>query len=240
MSELSSGTLTGVTNAVQRHTVRGAMSRYGIASRLTAVAIAGWALALASLLFISQRSVELTLPRLTGDVAGLAEFHPLTGALSTLGLLLWAVALGAAAVGWLSVRDRVDPALVRLVASTAVLTALLLLDDAFQFHEALGRRYLGIPELVVLGVWPALTLAWLAINRRALPRTPLGLLAMAFALFALSLTIDVWFVPDDDPSYFAEDAFKFGGILFWALYSLRLTEGVIREGRRADEITPSA
>lgn len=240
MSDASSGTLAGVAGTTWSDRLHHLRARYAVPTRLTAGAIALWALVLAALTFISQNSIELTLDRLTRDVAGLAGIHPVSGALSTFGLTLWAMALGALVAAWLAGGARLEPSRRRLVITSVALTTFLLLDDAFQFHEALGTRYLGIPEIYLIAAWPVLGLAWLVLNRRALLDTELLLLFAAFLLFATSLVIDVLMVPETERSIFVEDGFKFGGILFWALYALRLSASVLGERRRTDEIRRSA
>lgn len=173
--------------------------------------------------FISSQSVELTPGRLTRDVASLANVHPLTGALSMLGLMLWAVGIGAALSTWLATAGRLTRGRSVFLLSTAALTTLLLLDDAFQFHESLAVRYLGIPEPFVTAAYPLLPLGYLALNRRVLLETEAILGIAGFALLAVSMGIDVISNVESEWGYFVEDAFKFGGILFWTAYLVRLT-----------------
>jgi hypothetical protein len=204
------------------------VGRYGAPATVVATSVVVWLIAISAMLFITARSVELTPGRLTRDVASLANFHPITGALSTLGLLLWAVGIGAVIASWLAVSERLTRPWTLFLLTTAAFTGFLLFDDAFQFHETLAVRYLGLPERAVMAAYPVITLGYLAFNVRVIRETEVALAITGFALLALSMGIDMLPVPESEWGIFIEDALKFGGIVFWTTYLVRLARTALR------------
>lgn len=205
-----------------------ALRRYGAPASVVTTSLAIWLVAISAMLFITSRSVELTPGRLTRDVGSLANFHPITGALSTLGLLLWAVGIGAVLATWLAVSDRLTRPWTVFLLTTAAFTGFLLFDDAFQFHETLAVRYLGLPERVVMAAYPVITLVYLAFNMRVMRDTEVALAITGFALLATSMSIDLLPIPESEWGIFVEDTFKFGGIVFWTAYLVRLARTAVR------------
>jgi hypothetical protein len=153
------------------------------------------------------------------------------GALAVLGWTATA-ALSAFAAGL--GRRRGDHARSRLLAGSAALSTLLLLDDLFLVHHTLAPQRLGVPEHVVLALLVLLALVWGFAGRRTLVEDPdLPVLLWAALAYATALTIDVageiigW-------GGVREEAAKLTGVAAWFVFHWRIggrtagLQGVVR------------
>lgn len=156
------------------------------------------------------------------DIAAVADVHPLTGAMSTLGLLFWA----AAAAIWLCAalaarRMAGQPA--RSYAAAALLSAYLAIDDAFQLHEKLLPLFFGVKERPLLLVIAFAGLAFGIGARAMLLRTPLLFIA-CLALLPVSVVLDNSRVGSSilsgEDRAVLEDAAKWAGIVGWFMCAL--------------------
>lgn len=141
----------------------------------------------------------------------LAELHePIyTGAVSTLGALVWWTG-GVAALLAAAVVRRGEAA--HALAAGGLLTLLLAFDDLFVMHEELIPDLVGIPERVVYAAYAAAGLAFVWWHRRFLVPAPRALLlGLAVALFGLSIAFDV-VAPG---RHALEDGAKLLGIVAW-------------------------
>lgn len=151
---------------------------------------------------------------------------PLLGAVSTLGVVLWAAASAMATIAALVLaRIGAPAAWVAAMAVGAALSLWLALDDGFMLHETQGVRILDVVGLYK-GVTAILLTAMVALL--AVGRATAGwpLLAVAVALLSASVLIDDNTVPSPG-AIFVEDAAKFGGIAFWAAYFLHASAASI-------------
>jgi hypothetical protein len=139
-----------------------------------------------------------------------------TGALSQLGILVWAA---AAAYCVLAASLLMGRARWFFIASAA-LTLLLGLDDAFVLHERVFPDYLGLDEIFVYGIYLGLTITYLLVFIRQILFTEYPLLAMAFGFFGLSIIMDVANLHGPG-SFLLEDGAKFMGIVSMAIYYFR-------------------
>ncbi|MBO9575844.1 MAG: hypothetical protein J7494_08925 [Sphingobium sp.] len=160
----------------------------------------------------------------TRDIPALFEISPLTGLLSTLGLLVWA---GSAAV-WYCCRilaeKRGDRRMRRFATASLFLTLWLVLDDSFMIHEGLIPNHLPFPEKGVLALVACAGLAYVVLFRNLLA-SALFPLAFAFVPLALSLIIDdvgaVWITDRiGDWEFLLEDGLKWLGIVGWLGHAL--------------------
>ncbi|MEE9416500.1 MAG: hypothetical protein V3V01_14545 [Acidimicrobiales bacterium] len=149
------------------------------------------------------------------------------GLVSNLGVLAWTTATVAAIGGaWVSrVAGREGAA--SMLRSGATLSALLLLDDLFQFHSYLPGQ-LGFPKAAFYALYMALTAWWVLSEHRELARTNFRLLHAAGFAFATSIAVDQFGVGSVDVSLVLEDAAKFLGVLAWALYFVVTTMDITR------------
>ncbi len=170
---------------------------------------------------VAALAFRIPVPVMTRDIAGVANVHPLTGFLSTLGSLLWF----AAAAIWLFTATvlAARAEAVRFQISSGLLSAYLGADDLFEFHEVIAPDMLGIPQWLVMVTIAAATVlyvwCWRArfVNREGL------LLGLALCLLAGSMGADTvlggllhrhlgqW-------EYWVEDSLKWGGVCFWVVF----------------------
>ena len=131
---------------------------------------------------------QLEWPTPFRDVAAVANVHPLTGAMSTLGLLLWAATAAVWLCAALLARACHAP-FAKSYAAAAAITAYLALDDSYQLHERLVPELLAMHERVVLIAIAAVALGFGIAARALLLRTPLAYLA-CLALLPMSMALD--------------------------------------------------
>ncbi|MEM6854679.1 MAG: hypothetical protein AAF593_09750 [Planctomycetota bacterium] len=178
---------------------------------------------------------------LTRDVAAVARVHPLTGALSQIGLALWAAAAGVAGFNALRHwRHGGKRWIVRFHAAACVISAALLIDDAFMVHEHYGRLLFGLNEKVVLGILGGAVLVFLGVYRRfVLTNRALPLLICTCLFFAVMLVVDQFQVAVGKANFrhLLEDGMKLLGIVGWLAWLTCC--GLILDGQttRDDEST---
>lgn len=187
---------------------------------------------LALLAFLSLGALlGFSLNEITRDPLATADLHPLTGAQSQVGVLLWWSAASITLAAWAVIRRAGgDRGLAWFLFWSALVTFWLALDDAFQFHDDLAADWFGLRErYVILGYVVALGLYFLAF-RRFLWRSDRTLLVLAFLFAGLSVAGDLvsqQFVEDGAPSgvgevlNYLEDAMKLLAIVSWSAYLIR-------------------
>ena len=162
---------------------------------------------------------------MTRDIAVIAKVSPLAGFLSNFGAFLWcttaAICLFTAMI--LHRLNKTD--LVRFFIFSGLLSAYLLFDDFFMFHEELGPRYLGLNEKVIVGLLGLCVLVYLVYFQRViLCRTNWLFLFLALAFLSTSAGIDTILYRGlearigFDWAFFLEDGAKWLGIASWCSY----------------------
>jgi hypothetical protein len=186
----------------------------------------------AALVFVSWLAVrhrELEPGYLTRDPVSVFGGEWYAGAISTLGIIVWAAAAGSALLG-ARVAMRSDMPFGGFLLSLGTLSTVLMLDDAFLFHEKIAPSDLGVHQRFVYLLYAVLVSAWIVRYRETLRRTEWQLLAAAGVLFAGSFAVDAWESVDESllehsGTFVAEDGLKFVGISMWTLYVARLVLG---------------
>lgn len=172
-----------------------------------------------SVVALASRILGVSASRLMRDPAATMDVHPLTGLVSSLGIVVWAATvavLGFSATLLLHVNEGRRAA--RFLGMGAALTGILLADDLFQFHEYLFASQLGLPEMLVFAAY-ALSISGIVYAFSAEVRSSqAGLLAAAIACFAVSIVCDAVLDQSVDWSFWVEDGFKFIGITCWFAY----------------------
>ncbi len=167
---------------------------------------------------------DIRIADMTRDVAAIANIHPLKGALSSLGILLWwssaTVWFFAAGLRRLSRADELVP----FYIYAGSLSAYFALDDFFQFHEYLAPTYLYVPELTVYGLMAVAMAVFLKRFWKILYRSDGLIFLVALCLLAGSVIIDAvlgrWLWRLGDWIYMLEDGLKWLGICFWFSFCL--------------------
>lgn len=144
------------------------------------------------------------------------------GALSNVGILLWASAAAVTLFAALMLRKR-PPTGARhagMFTCFGLLTSALMLDDLFLLHERAFPIHFGLDERWLFAAYGLLLLALLAGFAREILMTEFLVLFAAFAFFGGSLFVDVIPVALPQPHFF-EDGSKFLGILCWTVWAWR-------------------
>ena len=169
-------------------------------------------------------TTRVRLADLLPDLAAIAEVEPLTGAVSSLGVLLWAAAAGVALAGATSAG--VEPARRRALCEFGLLTALLTTDDQFLLHEDLLPR-LGVPQpLVILALGAVSAGVLLRARGVLLARPDAVVLGLALALLTGAAAVDL--AQEHLPVAWSaerlllEDGLKLCGICVWLRYAVLL------------------
>lgn len=162
----------------------------------------------------------------TRDPADIAQISPFAGVISNLGILGWCATVTVCAlVAVLVTRAEGRSPLSRFFLASAGLSALLLLDDFFLFHERVFPIYLHLRQRYVYFCYAATVGLYLFAFRQVILRSAWGLLLVALACFSLSILVDVAAgrlagrLPD---LHLLEDGAKFLGIASWFGYFGRL------------------
>jgi hypothetical protein len=150
-----------------------------------------------------------------------------SGAISLVGLLLWASAAGMLLLTGVVVRDGGDPERARFYLASAALIGWFAVDDALLVHEEVLPEELGVPRAVVIVVYGAAAVAWAVRFRHELLRDA-ALVGLVAGGLGLSVLLDnANSLPGVDVGYrvaVAEDYLKYVAVmalLAWALVATR-------------------
>ncbi|MFM7016033.1 MAG: hypothetical protein ACKOX3_06865 [Bacteroidota bacterium] len=167
---------------------------------------------------------------LTRDTATILKGPAYTGALSNFGIILWSA---TAAIMLFSsyhlFRNTVQRRAALMTLLFGLLTAILCLDDTYQFHEKAFSGIIYVPEEFIYLFYLSCIIIISTVCRVALFTTPyiVGVAAMGF--FGLSILVDEFNLPTGEHDAFVEDAFKFIGISLWTVYHFSSAFGFISD-----------
>lgn len=217
----------------------------------TLALILGSALLLVGVCLLLGLARGFSLNEISRDPLATAGLHPLTGAQSQLGVLIWWSAASICLATWAVLRHtEANRALVRFFLWSGLVTAMLALDDQFQFHDNLARELLGLRERYVIAVYGIVLGAYFIAFRKVIRRTEFLLLGLAIVFAALSVAGDLvsqQFVEAGEPSgvgevlNYAEDALKLLAIVCWSAYLIRFSLASLRlpRGGEAEREEPT-
>ena len=149
-----------------------------------------------------------------------------SGAVSNLGILLWAAAaaIAAFAASLTPVKE-----MRRFLIATSALTAFLMIDDLFMLHEE-ALPGLGAPEPAVYAFYLACAAAYGLIYFRRIFAGRAALAILAALAMSASLVEDqtkvLWPIHD-----FVEDGAKLGAIYCWFLFVILRSRDAVRPSR---------
>jgi hypothetical protein len=157
----------------------------------------------------------------TRDPAAIHQANPLLGAVSNLGIVLWAA---AATVALFTSRQlaRIEEArrTSTFLQAAGVLSCWLLLDDLYMLHERVLPDWFGVPQPLVFALYAVVILVLVARFRSVLRTADSRPLALALGFFAVSAAIDQgpaawhrW-----DALVLVEDGAKLFGLVGWLAY----------------------
>ena len=151
------------------------------------------------------------------------------GALSTLGLFLWAAAatlcLFTAALLWQSAAPRAE---CTFFLGAGLLTGTLLLDDAFLIHESIAPDDLGVSSDVLFAAYAIAAVGLFWGHRQIVWDSPYSILGVGLSFLVAGVVVDfmddyevalsaLW-ADTPDLKYYLEDGTKLFGIAGWATY----------------------
>ena len=180
-------------------------------------------LSLGLVLFVWQQPF-VPVEYITRDPAAIAN-HPIYyGALSNLGILLWAASTTTCLLGGLVTKMLSDRwTIASFFAAFGGLSAVLCLDDLFMIHEDVFPKKLGLSEDVLFILY-AVSLSYMLFHfRKILFKMQPALLGLSLLLFALSTCSDLIPAiahPPNSNTYAFEDGSKFIAIFVWFSYFL--------------------
>ena len=153
------------------------------------------------------------------DVAYIFDAPPYVGLFSQVGLLMWSAAAAVSTFAAVALaRGAAPDDRVGFFRATALLTAILLVDDAFLLHEIVVPSLFGVDELIPQAALGLSVLAWLVYSGRHLRPPPLALLAaIGFGAISAGLEVVEHIAPAIDHDFF-EDGAKFLAIGCWLLF----------------------
>ncbi|MFP4228375.1 MAG: hypothetical protein ACLFTE_06065 [Salinivenus sp.] len=210
-------------------------------------------------LFAAARGIPAA--TLFRDTTAVVNAPLYVGALSLVGLFLWAataaICLFTAALLWRHPSRSPERT---FFLGAGLLTAVLLLDDAFLFHESIAPDDLGISGSAVYAAYGTAVAGLFWAHRRAVWDSAYSILGGSLAFLAASIGIDLMvdyefvlpalFVEAPGLEFYLEDGAKLFGIAGWGTYFAwtgyqRLTEGDRRfspppAGRGDEQQAPSS
>lgn len=179
------------------------------------------------LLVIAMVSViyAIPMPSITRDPKSLLDGHPLTGFLSSLGVLLWCATATVCWFAAVAVRASVAVESYRFLMASSLLSFYLLFDDLFMIHEALAPDHLGLSQRYVIFILGLIVASYLVVFRFVILKTNFIMLLLALGFLGLSVAFDLfferWMWGLGHWVYFLEDGVKWLGIACWCSYFLR-------------------
>lgn len=169
-----------------------------------------------------HRSYQVPFYRLTSDPDAIAGIHPLSGVLSNLGIVLWCAAASSCALAAVILRSTASKRVYLFLLYSFLLSAFLMFDDLFQFHENLSGL-IGLNQKVIYVLLATAVITYLIYFRKILLQTNIIPFLIALAFLGLSVLADtvvykIFGSQLGDWLYFIEDGAKWIGIVFWCYY----------------------
>ena len=169
---------------------------------------------------------------LTSEPTTIADVPAYTGAVSTIGVMGWAAAVGMYLMGAALLYEKIERKEAAFLAYGATFTAYLAIDDAFAFHESVLPS-IGISENATYAVLLGLVIVYALLFRPQIRNSAWLFLVLAVTLIAASVAVDlIWEMLDPSSGFaiqlFLEDGLKLFGICAWVAYSAMSTRGLLR------------
>ncbi|MDZ7808031.1 MAG: hypothetical protein U5K71_13075 [Gracilimonas sp.] len=96
----------------------------------------------------------------TADPITTFDSHPFVGVVSNLGALLWCTAATVCIFSYLILRNQLSGKKSSFLLWSGLLTAMLLFDDLFMFHDYLAIAHLNIEQKTVYSIYLILGITW--------------------------------------------------------------------------------
>ncbi|MCF6211861.1 MAG: hypothetical protein L3K24_14560 [Gammaproteobacteria bacterium] len=187
--------------------------------------------AIISMLF----NIDMSL--ITRDVTAIGKMHPLSGVLSSLGIILWCVAASICFFSAMVIGNIKQINSFWFLLNSAFLSTYLMIDDLFLLHENLFPIYLGVNEKMVLVILGSVVFYYIATYRYLILNTKYSVLLLAMIFLSISVFVDIivgsWLYSIGHWIFFIEDGFKWLGIVSWCSYYVHTSLQIIRVQQEA-------
>lgn len=172
------------------------------------------------LIYFSSQWMDIEIEKFTADPITTFDSHPFVGVVSNLGALLWCATASVLFFSYILLKDKLTGKSARFLLWSGLLTSLLLFDDLFMFHDYLALWHLNMEQYQVYLIYLILALTWFIYFFDEITSNDLLIFLLAGFFLGLSVVGD-FILPQEGIAYMFEDAFKFFGIVTWAIYFIR-------------------
>lgn len=148
---------------------------------------------------------------------------PYLGAISNLGVLMWAFAAAIALFSaYLAYSFKLSSKYFFFLLNSGIISFVLMADDLFLGHEEIFPRFLGIQEKYLMLIYGLGILGYVVFSYRTILKLDFLLMAISFLFFFFSVAIDMGY-SGSSPLLkpFGEDINKLIGISFWTVFLIR-------------------
>lgn len=175
---------------------------------------------LIALILIISHLLEIPIEHFTADPAVTYNAHPLTGAISHIGVLIWCSAAVACIFSFVILRINTRRRDSWFLFWSGVVTAVLVIDDLFMFHEAIFPWYFHVPQKLVYVGYVLMITGYFYYFRNQILNSEYYILLTAVVFLGFSVVGD-FVLPQEGIAYLVEDGFKLFGIATWFIYYWR-------------------
>ena len=156
---------------------------------------------------------------LSRDYSGVYHLEPYVGMLSSLGIIIWCASVTLCWFAWYFLRMR-NPNSGRknFFFVSGLITAIIAIDDLFQFHEVIVPDYFGIPEISFYIAYTFILILFNIKYVNTLMNKYFSILISSYFFLAFSIVFDVFFEDAVAFGTYIEDGLKFMGIALWSAY----------------------
>jgi hypothetical protein len=165
---------------------------------------------------------QIKMETLTQNIRDIVKIHSYSGILSNLGIILWCVSACVCLFTATTLRNIKPRETFWFLLCSGLLSAYLLFDEDFQFHEAFAPHHFGLDESIVYLILGIVAFAYLFAFRRFILQTNFDLLALAIGFLASHIVINtiLWKSLQGlgDWKYLLSGGTKWLGIVCWCSY----------------------
>ncbi len=157
----------------------------------------------------------------TRDPAAIHKVSPFLGILSNLGILLWCATVTVCITSFSLFKRYKSQEDNLFILYSAIISALLLLDDLFMIHDYVAPIIFNFSEKYIYIFYFFAISGYLLRFRPVILKKNFSILALAIGTLGFSIFIDI-FTPNRGIQYLIEDGVKFIGIAIWLFFFIRI------------------
>lgn len=174
------------------------------------------------IIYFTSQWMDIEIEKFTADPITTFDSHPFVGVVSNLGALLWCTTAVVCIFSYFILRNKIPKKSASFLLWSGLLTAMLLFDDLFMFHDYLAITHLNIEQTTVYIVYLILSITWFIYFFDEVRTNDFMILLLAGLFLGLSVIGD-FVLPQEGIAYMFEDASKFFGIVTWTIYFIRIS-----------------